>query len=248
VHDKHAGTDLLREAEAGRPQSCKNCHHDPGLGFAGRADLLNFSASMHGWHANYLTGRGADACIMCHPADPAGPTDCLRGAHAASLDCTHCHGTLEDHALGLLLAEQAAGKPGAARLLQHLQPRMVATMEEISGRQPWLQQPDCISCHTEDYLRPDPAAVSAFNRWNDQVDELYRLRTDETGTLQCMACHGSTHAEYPAVNRFFGQDRDSIQPLQYQGNRRPLGADGGCVVCHIVEMDFSVHHEGMTAW
>ncbi len=247
AHDKRAGTDLLRQAEAGRPQACKNCHSDPGLGFAGQPERLNFSAAIHGWHANYLTGRGADACAMCHPADARGPTDCLRGAHARSLDCTHCHGALEDHALSLLVGEATAGKPGAARLMAHLQPQVAASVGEIGGRQPWLQQPDCVGCHTEDYVRPDPATASAFNQWTADADGLYRLRTDETGILQCMACHGSTHAEYPAVNRFFGRDRDSIQPLQYQGDRRPIGAGGGCVVCHGVPMEFSVHHEGMAA-
>ena len=246
VHDKHSGTDLLQQAEAGEPRSCKSCHEDPGLGFAGQPGLLNFSAAIHGWHANYLTDRGADACAMCHPADRNGPTDCLRGAHARSLDCTHCHGALEDHALSLLVAESAADKPGAATLMQHLRPQIAASAAAIAGRLPWVQEPDCVGCHTEDYERPDPATASAFNQWVAGVEDLYRMRTDDTGVLQCQACHGSTHAEYPAVNRWYGADRDNLQPLQYQGNRRAIGADGGCIVCHGVEMDFSVHHAGMT--
>ncbi len=245
VHDKHSGTGLLSMAERGQPRLCQSCHADPVLGTEGQPDLLNFPAAIHGWHASYLTGRGTDACYQCHPADPAGPTSCLRGGHAENLDCTHCHGTLEDHALSLLKKEHEAGKPGAARLMAPLQPRAVASVEEVIGRTPWLQQPDCVACHTEDYIRPDPAGISAFNQWTGGAEELFRVRTDETGILQCQACHGSTHATYPALNRWYGADRDNIQPLQYQGDRRPIGAAGGCRVCHRVDMDFAVHHEGI---
>jgi len=245
VHDKHSGTELLAMAERGEPRLCQSCHADPVLETEGRPELLNFPASIHGWHANYLTGRGADACFQCHPADPAGPTACLRGGHADVLDCTHCHGTLEDHALSLLKKEAELGKPGAARLMAHLRPRAVATVEEVVGRTPWLQEPDCVGCHTEEFIRPDPQGISSFNLWTAGPEELFRVRTDETGILQCEACHGATHATYPALNRWYGADRDNIQPLQYQANRLPIGADGNCKVCHRVEMDFAVHHEGM---
>jgi mono/diheme cytochrome c family protein len=245
VHDKHAGTDLLAEAEAGNPKLCQSCHGDPVLGTEGRPELLGFSAAMHGWHANYLTDRGADACQMCHPADPNGATSCQRGLHARSLDCTHCHGTLEDHALGLLVKEHADGKPGAARLMAHLEPRMVDSVDEINGRTPWLQEPDCVGCHTDEFVRPDPATATSYNQWTDDADGLFRMRADQTEVVQCMACHGSTHALYPAYNRLYGADRDNIQPLQYQGNRRPIGGDANCAVCHTIDMDFSWHHPNM---
>ena len=245
VHDKHSGTALVAEALDGNPHLCQSCHADPVLGTEGKPELLNFPASIHGWHANYLPGRGADACAMCHPADPAGATACLRGGHARSMDCTHCHGTLEDHALSLLKAEHEAGKPGAARLMANLQPRVVETVDDVVGRTPWLQEPDCIACHTEDFERPDPTQVSAFNQWTETGADLYRMRTDDTGRLQCEACHGATHATYPALNTKFGADRDNIQPLQYQGNRRPIGAEGNCKVCHVIDMEDSIHHPGM---
>lgn len=245
AHDKHSGTNLTAEAEAGSPHLCQSCHSDPVLGTEGQADLLNFPAAMHGWHANYLTDRGADACAMCHPSDAAGPTTCLRGTHARKLDCTHCHGTLEDHALSLLKAEHDAGKAGAARLMANLRPRAVASIDDVIGRTPWLNEPDCISCHGEEYERPDPATASAFNKWTESGADLYRMRTDDTDLLQCEACHGATHAIYPAMNRWFGADRDNIQPLQYQGNRRAIAAGGNCKVCHGVDMEDSIHHENM---
>ena len=245
VHDKHSGTDLLAQAERGQPRLCQSCHADPLLATEGRPELLNMSAAIHGWHANYLGGRDADACAMCHPTDTAGPTSFLRGGHATSLDCTHCHGTLEDHALSLLVAERALGKPGAARLMAQLAPRVVDSLDEVVGRTPWLEEPDCLACHTDEFVRPDPVTVSAFGQWNEKPEELYRLRTDDTERLQCQACHGATHATYPAFNRWFGADRDNIQPLQYQGTLRPIGAGASCEVCHGMEMEDSIHHMGM---
>jgi mono/diheme cytochrome c family protein len=244
VHDKHSGTDLVARAERGEPLLCQSCHPDPVLGAEGREGLLNLPASLHGWHANYLRGMGADACALCHPADPQGATACLRGGHSLSLDCTSCHGKLEDHALSLLKAEHEAGKPGAARLMEHLAPRTVATVDEVVGRTPWLQEPDCLGCH-EDYQRPDPATASSFNKWTAGADELYRMRHDDAGVIACEACHGATHATYPAHGDMYGADRDNIQPLQYQGNRRPIGGGGNCAVCHTVDMEDSIHHENM---
>ena len=244
-HDRRSGTQLLALARAGQPRLCQQCHADPALGAEGKPELLNLSASMHGFHASFLGGRDADACALCHPTDPAGPTAALRGGHARSLDCTHCHGTLEDHALGLLKAEDAAGKPGAARLMANLKPRLVVGVDGVASREPWFQLPDCLACHTDEFLRPDPVEVSAFNQWTAGEDELYRKRTDDTERLQCQACHGATHAIYPAHNLHFGADRDNIQPLQYQGIRRAIGAAASCEVCHTMEMEDSIHHPGM---
>jgi mono/diheme cytochrome c family protein len=252
VHDKHSRTELLARAERGEPRLCAGCHEDPATAtgsFGGdedfaHADLLNLPASIHGWHANYLTGRGAEACAFCHPASQAGATRCLRGGHSRNLDCTNCHGSLEDHALSLLKAEDEKGKPGAARLMANLQPRAVDTMDEVVGRTPWLQEPDCYACH-EDYEHPDPADASAVYQWTDGPEGLYRFLLDDSEMLKCSTCHGPPHATYPTYSDLYGADRDNIQPLQYQGNRRPIGAGGNCQVCHGMEMEDSLHHENM---
>jgi hypothetical protein len=244
VHDKHSRTDLLEMAEAGEPRLCAGCHQDPATGTEGLPELLNLPAAIHGWHANYLTGLGAEACAYCHPANPDGATMCLRGGHSANLDCTSCHGALEDHALSLLVAEQEKGKPGAERLIRHLAPRAVESLDEVVGRTPWLQEPDCLACH-EDFQRPDPATASAVYRWVEGPEQLYRFSSDESELLTCLGCHGSPHATYPTYSDKYGADRDNIQPLQYQGNRRPIGAGGNCKVCHLVDMEDSIHHENM---
>jgi hypothetical protein len=129
--------------------------------------------------------------------------------------------------------------------MANLQPRAVASVDEVVGRVPWLQEPDCLTCHTDEFIRPDPVGVSAYNVWTEPGAGLYRMRTDDTERLQCEACHGSPHATYPTHNRWFGDDLDNIQPLQYQGNRRPFGGDASCEVCHGMEMEDSIHHAGM---
>lgn len=244
AHDRINGTSLLAEANAGNPKLCQSCHADPVLGTEGRPDTPSFPAAIHGWHANYLTGRGADACATCHPAGAESVTKCMRGLHAdRGLDCTSCHGTLEDHALSLIKGDLEAGRESAANLLGKLQPRTVETIEEINPRVPWLMEPDCLSCHDHETL-PERDA-SAFNLWTDgDPASLYRLRHEDFGQIMCQACHGSTHAIYPARNDY-GINRDNIGPMQYQGSPRNIGAGGRCFVCHTddsLTLDDFLHH------
>ena len=238
AHDKNSGTDLAEKALGGDPMLCQSCHADPVLGTKGRPDLLSFPAAIHGWHANFLTNRdGMEACVACHPSRPSGPTECFRSHHAENMDCTHCHGTLEDHALSLLKKEKNEGKKGAERLMTGLRPRTVTSIDEINPRTPWLNEPDCLNCH-KNY---DKGALgNGFNTWTNGPEELYRLRHDEIGALMCEACHGSTHAVFPATRNKYGKNRDSIQPLQYQKNDRPIGND--CTVCHTIQPGREAHH------
>jgi mono/diheme cytochrome c family protein len=237
VHDRISGTNLLPRARQGEPQACKSCHGDPAAGQAGDPALLNFSAAIHGWHANFLTDRsGSQACVACHAARPDGPTHFFREHHGAFMDCSNCHGTLEQHAVSLLKQEELAGKSGATILLEELSTSGAVDATGINPRTPWLQQPDCLNCHEEFGLG---MSVDAFNTWTDSAEDLYRNRQDQMGVMMCQACHGSTHALYPAHNKY-GRQRDIIQPLQYQGNDRPLGED--CTLCHTVQPEFEGHH------
>ncbi len=238
AHDKNSGTDLVEKAKNGQPMLCQSCHADPVLGTKGNPELLSFPAALHGWHANFLTEReGMQACVACHPSRPDGPTQCFRSHHSDMMDCTNCHGTMEDHALSLLKKELESGKKGAARLMERLKPRTVATLEEINPRTAWLNEPDCLNCHKDFEMG---STMDAFNTWTAGPEELYRMRHDQMGAMMCEACHGSTHAVYPATKNKYGQNRDSIQPLQYQGNDRPIGND--CTVCHKVQPEFEGHH------
>ncbi|MBG0777967.1 MAG: cytochrome ubiquinol oxidase subunit I [Desulfovibrionaceae bacterium] len=241
VHDRINKTDLVARAESGNPVLCQSCHADPVLGTKGQEGIPNFPAALHGWHANYLTGRGTEVCYYCHPAGAAGPTGCLRGVHAGrGLDCTDCHGYLEDHALSLLKKDKEAGIKAVDKLMANLTPRKVKTVADVKARTPWLMEPDCLSCHDHEAL-PKKEGTS-FNKWTSgKPGDLYRLRHDDMGAVMCEGCHGSTHAVYPAHN-IYGADRDNIVPLQHQGLAAPMGAKGNCAVCHTQEMDDSAHH------
>jgi hypothetical protein len=240
VHDRKSDTHLLSEARNGNPRLCQSCHADVAVGTAGNPEQLNLSAAVHGFHANYMPVEGAKACVMCHPAYSHGRTRCSRGIHGAvGITCVDCHGTLQDHAVALLKREE--GKKSTNRLLANLNTSKAASKEEVHGRAPWLQEPDCLTCH-EDFEKP-AANVTAFNVWNDDFAELYRNRADNA-MIRCSGCHGSTHAEYPARSPLGGQ-RDNIQPIQYSGMPYPIGSNMSCAVCHMQKMQDAIHHENM---
>ncbi len=240
VHDKRSGTTLAAQAKAGRPVLCQSCHPDPLLNAKGDPKLLNLPAAIHGFHVQYLTGQSEEVCSRCHPDSPTGATRCLRDNHAASgLGCQHCHGYLEDHALSLLKGEDKAGKDRARFYMDGLQARVVASADDITPRAPWLQEPDCMTCHEGG--APDPGASSAFNVWTEGPAGLYRNRKDAMEAVPCIACHGAPHATYPATNAY-GPERDNLQPLQYMGFAGPMGARESCAVCHVEMPAGDAHH------
>jgi len=237
VHDKISRTELSKQLKNGEPMQCQSCHSET-RSQEKREGLLNMSAAIHGFHANYLTDRGAESCNMCHPSSPSGNTQSFRGVHhEIGLDCTNCHGNLEDHALSLLKAEKNAGKANAEKLMKHLVPVKVDTIKDVQPRHPWVNEPDCLNCHVD---FNEPEIDETFNLWSESYEDLYRSRMDDAG-IMCQACHGSAHALYPATN-IYGKDRDNIQPMQYQGNPYPIAANKNCKVCHTIDMDEEMHH------
>ncbi|AGW15263.1 cytochrome c family protein [Megalodesulfovibrio gigas] len=234
-HDRMNRTDLVRRSSRGERIACRSCHLDAD---APGKTVPNLSAAMHGLHAVYLAGRGADACNMCHPTDPKGATRAFRDPHDdAGLDCTACHGSMEDNALGLIAREQAQGVTGLDRLAA----RIVPSRDDIPPRQPWINMPACQTCHTD---LGDPEHAEAFGVWTADAGERFKARKDELDAVFCSGCHGAMHGVYPARNPY-GDTRDNLQPLQYQQAARPLGAGGNCKACHTMDMDTPVHHPGM---
>ncbi|PKN07214.1 MAG: hypothetical protein CVU73_13210 [Deltaproteobacteria bacterium HGW-Deltaproteobacteria-8] len=240
IHDRMNRTSLASQVRAGKTVACTSCHADPLTGAEGKDGLLGISAALHGFHASTLKGQGPESCARCHPSRPDGATRFLRGLHGQVLDCTTCHGALEDHAVGLLKRELETNKRGAKRLLSQITPQS-GPQDKIPPRTAWAQTPDCLACHQE-FGAPDPSR--AFGNWTKAAPDRFKSRLDEMGALSCPACHGAQHALYPAVNPY-GADRDNIQPLQYQKLARPMGARGNCAVCHKVAKTDSLHHPNM---
>lgn len=242
MHDKRSGTRLLKAGLQGNPVACQKCHTDPAMPlYPGDPQRLGLSAALHGFHAPYLEGLGAEACHACHSGSPTGATRMLRGVHdLAGLSCTDCHGELNDHALALLKVEAEAGKPGAAKLMQGLTPRNATDLEEVRPRLAWLQQPDCLACHQLDGAGGEVTGLNAVHNWTEP-GKLFSQSRDALDAMACVACHNSPHALYPAVNPY-GAERDNLQPLRVSGSDRPLGSEENCLPCHTMDMGVFPHH------
>ena len=234
VHDRRNATELADMVKQGATVQCASCH-------SGLGDEPNLSTAVHGFHATMDLG-GGEACGLCHASSEGGPTQFYRGYHnLLGLDCTRCHGALTDHAISLLRHESERGSPAAGKRLGQLRPAAVADVANVKPREPGVNLPQCAGCH-DFKTKPDFSTATAFNKWTQSEDERFTRAFENMGKVRCPSCHGAPHAVYPASNPA-GDDRDNIQPLQYQGAAMPLGKDGNCAVCHTHDMPFFVHHD-----
>ncbi len=203
---------------------CARCHASNALPGTGQAGIKPMTEALHAYHASVTdpaTGQTLDdatnraACYRCHPGSE---TRCLRGpmgnAVAAdgslAIQCQECHGSMS--------------RVGAI------------------GRQGWLEEPVCQSCHTgtatsnNGQIRYTSAfdtngeprvAVNPTYATNPDTPasglSLYRFSAGH-GDLQCEACHGATHAEYPSSH-----PNDNLQSLNLQGHEGTLVE---CISCH----------------
>ena len=208
---------LLSSALDGKPALCAGCHASnalPGTGVAGIPALTSALHTTHGQVNDPATGIKLDdavsrgACYLCHPGSV---TKCLRGAMgnatnpdgSAAMGCQNCHGNMTK-----------VGNPARAG---------------------WLQQPTCQACHF-DGKRTANALDGAGNlvvpadlRFATNAGapapgyNLFRFSKGHGG-MQCEACHGSTHAEYPSSH-----SNDNVQSIALQGY---AGTVRECNVCH----------------
>ncbi len=207
-----------------KPVLCAACHASEALGTGGFPGVPALTRSIHSLHANVIgpdTGLPLDhvanrsSCYQCHPGSE---TKCLRGAMGAAvaadgssaMQCQSCHGTMSQ--VGAL------------------------------DRTGWLDEPQCASCHTgtatqnrgklrfdsvfdgSGAVRTPVVPVFASNPDTPAPGiSLYRFSKGH-GDLQCSACHGSTHAEFPALHR-----NDNLQNQKLQGH---AGVLASCTACH----------------
>jgi hypothetical protein len=206
---------LSSTADAGKPVLCANCHASNALGKTGISGVKPLTEAVHSRHAHVLdraNGKALDdaannaTCYYCHPGSQ---TQCLRGVMGIARDsqgnlllqCQSCHGTMSK-----------VGSP---------------------ARRGWIDLPSCQLCHyrsraTGNYVRDTSVFDSSGNL--KQVSGIFttggKLFKDsaEHGNMQCEACHGSTHAEYPT-----SEPNDNVQSTYLQGY---AGTVAECSVCH----------------
>jgi hypothetical protein len=209
---------LEATARGGKPILCAGCHDSNALGTNLKNGISALTSALHASHGSVVDpvkGQKLDdignreSCSMCHPGSV---TKCLRGAMGNATDaqgnalmgCQNCHGNMTD-----------VGAP---------------------ARSGWLDQPNCQACH-HDGLRETTAINSATGKLRVVADtryatkpntpaagfSLFRFSTDHGG-LQCEACHGATHGEYPSAD-----GNDNVLSVSLQGHS---GTVRECVACH----------------
>lgn len=209
---------LAATAASGKPVLCAGCHASNALPGTGLAGISPLTAAQHRSHGQVvdpsqnlklddITNRSA--CYMCHPGSV---TKCLRGAMGNAVDasgnatmgCQSCHGHMADVGAGTRVG--------------------------------WLDQPNCQACHY-DGRRETSAIDPATGRLRVVSDarfattanvpasgySLFRFSKGH-GNLQCEACHGATHAEYPSSH-----ENDNVLSVSLQGYR---GTVKECTACH----------------
>ncbi len=215
---------LFATANGGTAILCARCHASEALPGSGLNGISPLTQAIHRRMAHVRdpqTGLRLDdvanrsACYQCHPGSV---TRCLRGAMGSAvaadgtlaMQCQSCHGTM--------------------------------TQVAATDRVGWLDEPVCQSCHSGTAVHNNGAIrySSVFEpdgRVRSAVDStfatdpdtpiaghsLYRLSTGHGG-LQCAACHGATHAEYPSA-----EANDNLQSTALQGH---VGMLAECTACH----------------
>ncbi len=242
IHDKRSNTNLSADFSKEITVVCSSCHGDFSRGTESSPGLLSLSAAMHGFHAGLLFNAEGNSCILCHSSSETGASHSFDGIHKQlDLSCSNCHGSLADHATGLLKKEGNTGQ--AEKLLSLLEDKTEVAIDEINPRSPWTMEPDCLTCHVD--FQP-PETDDGFNIWTENVEGLFHNRMGEAAVVLCSSCHGQPHSLYPANNRY-GMAIGALQPLQYQDSPYPIAADKGCAVCHTIEMEDEMHHPGSLA-
>jgi len=210
-----------------QPVLCAACHASEALGGGGYPGIPPLTASVHGFHAHVLdpvlnvtldSSANRQACYRCHPGST---TKCLRGAMGGAIaadgsmemQCQSCHGNMS-----------LVGTPFPQRV-------------------GWFMEPKCQSCHTgtatsnNGQIRYTTCFTNSTGGERIPVNQtfatvsntpagglsLYRFSAGHGG-LQCAACHGSTHAEFPSIHA-----NDNVRNIQIQGH---AGVMVECTACH----------------
>lgn len=207
-----------------KPVLCASCHASEALGTGSYSNIPPLTASVHSKHATVMdpdlhitldSSLHRAACYRCHPGSA---TKCLRGAMGGAIandgsmamQCQSCHGNMSQ----------------------------VGSLNRVG----WFMEPNCQSCHTGTATQNSGQIryTSSFDTNGLERLPVNRLFATESNTpaagislyrfskghggLQCSACHGSTHAEFPATHR-----NDNLRNERIQGH---AGVMIECTACH----------------
>ncbi len=208
----------------GKPVLCAACHASEALGAPSYGTIPPLTASVHSYHAhvqdpilNTTLNNAANrsACYRCHPGSA---TKCLRGAMGGAIaadgsmemQCQSCHGDMS-----------TVGS---------------------SSRVGWFMEPNCQNCHSGTATHNNglirytsafetngtprvPVDATFATQPNTPATglSLYRFSAGHGG-LQCSACHGSTHAEFPSTH--------ANDNLRNQALQTHAGVMVECTACH----------------
>lgn len=210
----------------GKPVLCAACHASEALGAPSYSTIPPLTASIHSFHAHVqdpildTTLDHADNRASCYRCHPGSTTKCLRGAMGGAIaadgsmemQCQNCHGNMTT----------------------------VGSLNRVG----WFMEPTCQQCHsgTATSNNGQIRYTSVFTDTNGTVRvpvnqtfattpntpaaglSLYRFSTGHGG-LQCSACHGSTHAEFPSTH-----NNDNVRNIALQGH---AGVMVECTSCHV---------------
>lgn len=227
MQSSYTGGSLEATANGGQPILCAACHKSNALMTPAKAGIKPLTEALHAKHASVIdpdtglsmnSSTNRDSCYKCHPGSS---TKCLRGTMgnakkadgSNAIDCQSCHGSMSN-----------VGR---------------------SGREGWLDQPNCQSCHDQNgsssaNFTRFTSVFSSGSTLRSIVDSTGRFATNANtpangfslyrfskghGNLQCEACHGSTHAEYPSSHA-----NDNVQSVAVQGH---AGTIVECSSCHV---------------
>jgi len=209
-----------------KPVLCAACHASEALGAPSYGTIPPLTASVHSFHAHVIdpvssltldSSANRSACYRCHPGSA---TKCLRGAMGGaiaadgsmSMQCQNCHGNMS-----------TVGS---------------------SSRVGWFMEPNCASCHTGTATHNSgqiryTSVFTDTNTWavRTNFDQTFSTQSNTPagglslfrfsaghGGLQCEACHGSTHAEFPSTHV-----NDNVRNIKIQGH---AGVMAECTSCH----------------
>jgi hypothetical protein len=208
---------LYPAALAGTPTLCATCHASNALPGTGVDGISAMTSALHGKHSQVLdpinlqaldASNNRTSCYLCHPGSV---TKCLRGAMGDAVDangnatmgCQSCHGNM--------------------------------TRVADPTRVGWLQEPNCQACHFDgkrttnavdaagNLIKPADTRFATNPNTPAAGYSLFRFSKGHGG-MQCEACHGATHAEYPS-----SQANDNLESMGLQGY---AGTVRECTVCH----------------